>query len=205
MGGRVASMVAEALSAEGKIAGLVCLGYPFHPPGAPDKLRTAHLETLSVPTLICQGTRDPFGAREEVKAYPLSKAIRIHWLEDGDHDFRPRKESGRTAKQNLIDAADAVSEWVTADGSELVNASNTMLSRNLPLAGRSDLGKPHRIENPGGGCGTLVRPPPPGLFCSLRSQKSDLPARGEVGARPHCRAHLPIPASRRRAPAVRSG
>ena len=113
MGGRVASMVAEALSAEGKIAGLVCLGYPFHPPGAPDKLRTAHLETLSVPTLICQGTRDPFGAREEVKAYPLSKAIRIHWLEDGDHDFRPRKESGRTAKQNLIDAADAVSEWVT--------------------------------------------------------------------------------------------
>ncbi len=114
MGGRVASMVADELFGAGKIAGLVCLGYPFHPPGQPGKLRTAHLQALAVPTLICQGTRDPFGTREEVEAYPLSKAIRFHWLEDGDHDFRPRKESGLTAKQNLNAAADAVADWVGA-------------------------------------------------------------------------------------------
>lgn len=65
MGGRVASMVADELFATGKIAGLLCLGYPFHPPGKPEQLRTAHLEGLSTPALIAQGTRDPFGTRDE--------------------------------------------------------------------------------------------------------------------------------------------
>ena len=101
MGGRVASMVADDLFDAGKVAGLVCLGYPFHPPGRPEKLRTAHLETLRTPALICQGTRDPFGVREEVETYPLSKAIRVHWLEDGDHDFRPRREWGERRKRTL--------------------------------------------------------------------------------------------------------
>ena len=111
MGGRVASMVAEELFRASKIAGLFCLGYPFHPPGTPEKLRTAHLRDLSVRTLICQGTRDPFGAREDVSTYTLSPAIRIHWLESGDHDFRPAKGAGVTAKENLRSAADAVAEW----------------------------------------------------------------------------------------------
>ena len=62
MGGRVASLVADDSNA----AGLVCLGYPFHPPGKPEKLRTAHLATLRTPALICQGTRDPFGTRADV-------------------------------------------------------------------------------------------------------------------------------------------
>jgi predicted alpha/beta-hydrolase family hydrolase len=113
MGGRVASMLADELFAEKKIAGLVCLGYPFHPPGQPDKLRTAHLETLKTQTLICQGSRDPFGTREEVAAYRLSPGIELHWLEDGDHDFRPRKASGLTARGNLDAAADRVAEWMT--------------------------------------------------------------------------------------------
>jgi predicted alpha/beta-hydrolase family hydrolase len=109
LGGRVASMVAEAEGAAGRVAGLVCLGYPFHPPGQTDKLRVAHLEKLKLKTLICQGTRDPFGTREEVAAYTLGKGIKIHWLEDGDHDFRARvKISGRTPKQNLDEAVAAV-------------------------------------------------------------------------------------------------
>ena len=66
MGGRVASMVADELFAAGKIAGLLCLGYPFHPPGKPEQLRTKHLAGLKTPALICQGTRDEFGTREEV-------------------------------------------------------------------------------------------------------------------------------------------
>ena len=87
MGGRVASMIAD----EQQVAGLLCLGYPFHPVGKPTQLRTAHLADLRTPALIVQGTRDPFGTREEVAGYTLSKAVEILWLEDGDHDLRPRK------------------------------------------------------------------------------------------------------------------
>lgn len=112
MGGRVASMVADELFAAGSIAGLVCLGYPFHPLGKPEQLRTAHLETLATPTLICQGSRDGFGTAEEVPNYALSPAIRLHWLDDGDHGFKPRKASGRTEKQNLGEAADAIADFV---------------------------------------------------------------------------------------------
>jgi predicted alpha/beta-hydrolase family hydrolase len=115
MGGRVASMVADELYADKKIAGLVCLGYPFHPPGSPQKLRTAHLEKLAAPTLICQGERDPFGTKEEVAGYKLSPAISLFWLEDGDHDLKPRKDSGATAKGNLDAAAERVAEWVARD------------------------------------------------------------------------------------------
>ncbi len=114
MGGRVASMVAEDLFRAGRIAGLYCLGYPFHPTGRPNKLRTAHLKDLTVPTLICQGTRDSLGSREEIATYPLSPAIRIHWLEGGEHDFRPVKGSPTTAKQNLNDSADAIAAWIKA-------------------------------------------------------------------------------------------
>jgi predicted alpha/beta-hydrolase family hydrolase len=109
MGGRMASMVAAELEGEkAPVRGVVCLGYPFHPPGKPEKLRTEHLEALKTPTLICQGTRDTFGTREEVPGYPLSRKIKLHWLEDGDHGFKPRKASGRTEQQNWDEALDAI-------------------------------------------------------------------------------------------------
>jgi predicted alpha/beta-hydrolase family hydrolase len=112
MGGRVASMVADELIASGKIAGLLCLGYPFHPPGKPDQLRTRHLAGLRTPTLICQGTRDEFGTRDEVGSYKLSDAIEILWLEDGDHDLKPRKSvSGFSAADHLKTVADRVAAW----------------------------------------------------------------------------------------------
>ena len=112
MGGRVASMVADRMHAEGKIAGLLCLGYPFHPPEKPQQLRTAHLADLKTPTLIVQGTRDPFGTSDEVAGYKLSKAIEILWLEDGDHDLRPRKSvSGFSAADHLVTMAARVAAW----------------------------------------------------------------------------------------------
>ncbi|OWJ66447.1 alpha/beta hydrolase family protein [Inquilinus limosus] len=112
MGGRVASMVADELFAAGHIAGLLCLGYPFHPPGKPAQLRTAHLVDLKTPALICQGTRDAFGTRDEVAGYPLSDRIELLWLEDGDHDLKPRKSvSGFTAADHLKTVAAAVSDW----------------------------------------------------------------------------------------------
>lgn len=108
MGGRMASLIAG----EAGVRGLVCLGYPFHPPGQPDRLRTAHLRDLRTPTLIVQGTRDPFGTPEDVQGYELSPAIQVVWLEDGDHSFKPRASSGRTEKQNVAEAVAAVVGFV---------------------------------------------------------------------------------------------
>ena len=108
MGGRIASMVADEMG----VRGLVCLGYPFHPPGRPVGMRTKHLETLRTPALIVQGTRDQFGHREEVMGYKLSAKIKIVCIEDGDHSFKPRARSGRTEAQNLTEAITAVSEFI---------------------------------------------------------------------------------------------
>jgi uncharacterized protein len=108
MGGRVASLIADDCFAQERIAGLVCLGYPFHPIGKPDQLRTSHLVSLRCPALIVQGQRDPFGTRKEVESYKLSPSIQIHWAADGDHDLGPRGASGFTRSGNLAAAADAV-------------------------------------------------------------------------------------------------
>ena len=108
MGGRIASMVAD----EAGVAGLVCLGYPFHPPGAPEKLRVAHLEHLKTPALIVQGERDAFGTRDEIAGYSLSKKIRLVFLPDGDHSFKPRVSSGRTERQNLSEAVALVTGFL---------------------------------------------------------------------------------------------
>ena len=108
MGGRIASMIADEVGA----VGVVCLGYPFHPPGKPERLRTAHLETLQTPALIVQGTRDRLGSEEEVESYSLSPSIELAWMGDGDHSFKPRKKSGRTLEENLQAGADAVVELI---------------------------------------------------------------------------------------------
>jgi uncharacterized protein len=108
MGGRIASMVADEMQVEG----LVCLGYPFHPPGNPGKLRVAHLESMRTPGLILQGTRDSFGRREEVANYKLSPKMRIVWLEDGDHSLKPRASSGHSERDNLAAAIAEVVSFV---------------------------------------------------------------------------------------------
>ena len=108
LGGRMASMVADEL----RVRGVVCLGYPFHPPGQPARTRTEHLEALVTPALIVQGTRDPFGTRDEVSAYQLSPTIEIEWLEDGDHSFKPRKSSGFTERDHLARAIERTKKFV---------------------------------------------------------------------------------------------
>lgn len=118
MGGRVASMIADTAFETGSVSGLICLGYPFHPPGKPDQLRTSHLAQLACPTLIIQGERDPFGSRSEVEAMSLSKAIGFLWAADGDHDLGPRGASGFTRKGNLSAAADAIADFMGRIGKE---------------------------------------------------------------------------------------
>ncbi|MGH9778670.1 MAG: alpha/beta family hydrolase [Candidatus Acidiferrales bacterium] len=110
LGGRIASMIADEAGARG----LVCLGYPFHPPGKPRQLRTAHLAGLRTPALIVQGERDPFGSREEVEGYKLSAAIRIEWIPGADHSLKSPKKSGRTENENLAQAVSALTAFVLA-------------------------------------------------------------------------------------------
>ncbi len=108
LGGRMASLIADELG----VAGLICLGYPFHPPGRPGRLRIDHLQTLQTPTLILQGERDSLGRRDEVSGYPLAPAIRLDWLPDGDHSFKPRKASGCTWAENLTRAVQQAAAFV---------------------------------------------------------------------------------------------
>ncbi len=107
MGGRMASMIADEVGARG----LVCLGYPFHPPGKPERTRTAHLAGVRTPTLIIQGERDPLGTPHEVERYELSPAISIEWLPDGDHSFKPRVKSGHSLESNLERAVAAIASF----------------------------------------------------------------------------------------------
>lgn len=120
MGGRIAAMLAQALGEEDAAPrGLVCLGYPFHPTGKPEKLRLAPLQGLACPALVAQGTRDPMGTREEVEAYALDPALELLWLEDGDHSFKPRKRSGERWEAHMERVCDAVAAFVArcfADG-----------------------------------------------------------------------------------------
>jgi hypothetical protein len=117
MGGRMASLLAAEQEQAGRpVAGVVALGYPFHPPGKPEKLRTDHLRALATPMLVCQGERDSFGTAHEVPDYPLSQAVRLVWLPDGDHDLKPRKASGHSQAANWTAAADAVAAFTRGDG-----------------------------------------------------------------------------------------
>jgi len=112
MGGRVATMLADR---DDRVTGVACVGYPFHPPGKPEALRTAHLEVMRTPTLICQGERDPFGTPDEVAGYPLSPAVTVLWFVDGDHGLKPRKGvTGLSELDHLTTAAGAIAEFARA-------------------------------------------------------------------------------------------
>jgi uncharacterized protein len=109
LGGRVASMVAD----EAGVRGLICLGYPFHAPGREaDDRRLGHMGDIRTPTLIVQGERDALGNVDDVAGYALSSAIRLHWLADGDHSFKPRKKSGHTEAGNWQAGIDAVGGFI---------------------------------------------------------------------------------------------
>ena len=108
MGGRMASLLADELAADA----LVCLGYPFHAVGKPEKPRGAHLAELRTPTLIVQGERDALGNRNTVAGYLLSPMIRVDWLAAADHDLKPLKRSGFTHEQYMDRAADAVVAFI---------------------------------------------------------------------------------------------
>jgi predicted alpha/beta-hydrolase family hydrolase len=91
MGGRMCSMaVADGMAA----AALVLVSYPLHPPGKPDRLRTEHFPSITVPCLFVSGTRDSFATPAELEAATaaIPGPVTHVWLEGGDHGLR-RKDA----------------------------------------------------------------------------------------------------------------
>lgn len=114
MGGRMASML---LAETPELAnGLIVLGYPFHPPGKPEKLRTDHFGAIQAPTLILQGERDTFGNRAFLKTLTLPETMTVTWVTDGDHSFKPRKASGLTEAENWETAVEKISTFIKGLG-----------------------------------------------------------------------------------------
>ncbi|MFA0523295.1 alpha/beta fold hydrolase [Vibrio sp. 10N.222.52.C3] len=108
MGGRMASHLSEL----DNVAAMACLGFPFHPPGKPEKYKGEHLAELAKPCLILQGERDTFGKREEFADFDLSDSIRVEFIPDGDHSFKPRKSSGYTEQQNIALTVEKLSAFI---------------------------------------------------------------------------------------------
>jgi predicted alpha/beta-hydrolase family hydrolase len=111
MGGRIASQVAAA--GDERIAGLVFLGYPLHPPGQPQKLRTDHWPSIKVPMLFVQGTRDSLGTPDEIN--PILKKLKlpaqIYVIETGDHSFKVQKSGGIAQADVFERAMDHIAKW----------------------------------------------------------------------------------------------
>ena len=115
MGGRICSMVAADSEGDEGGLGLVLLGYPLHPPGRAKQLRVEHFARLRVPALFVSGTRDAFATPAELRreTKKLKGPVSFHWVETGDHGFKPLKASGLTVAGVLADVAGAVTRFVT--------------------------------------------------------------------------------------------
>ncbi len=108
MGGRAAAMAAAAIAP----AGVVALGYPFHPAGkAATPERLLPLAAPPCPVLVVQGTRDALGSAEEVAGYALGAAVEVVWIADGDHSLKPRRASGLAPEAALDSAADTAAAF----------------------------------------------------------------------------------------------
>ncbi|RKR06636.1 hypothetical protein C7446_0625 [Kushneria sinocarnis] len=103
MGGRVASL----LAVEQACPGLLLFAYPFHPRRKPQQLRLDHWPRLQCATHVFQGSRDPLGSREEVAGYRLPGNVSLHWLEQGDHDWRTPRGHDMSQSGLVVQAAAA--------------------------------------------------------------------------------------------------
>ena len=111
MGGRIATHVASHGNA-GPLQGVVCLGYPLHPPGRPEQRRDAHLPAIREPLLFIQGTRDTFGTAAEVEALvPQLQCATLHAVPGGDHSFKV--PGGKKAQEPIFDGIlETVVQWM---------------------------------------------------------------------------------------------
>lgn len=116
MGGRYCSLVVADAEDPLPALGLLLLGYPLHSAGKPESPRVEHLGRIRVPTLFVSGTRDALGAKPALRraARRVQGPVSWHWIETGDHSFKPLKSSGLAYADVLRDLADASADWVAA-------------------------------------------------------------------------------------------
>jgi uncharacterized protein len=110
MGGRAASVMAAE---QNPFHGLILCGYPLHPAGQPEKLRSEHLPHIAIPTLCCNGTRDELCRRDLMD--PIVATLpqwTMHWIEAADHSFHVQKKSGRTEEDVHQEFAQTVRQWL---------------------------------------------------------------------------------------------
>jgi len=111
MGGRVAAQ----LSSDERVAGIVCLGFPFYQQGKPEKHRLAFLENIEKPCLIIQGTRDALGKQVWVEQQSLHSNIKLHWFDGADHDFNVLKSAAKSQSQVMDEINQIIHDWVKND------------------------------------------------------------------------------------------
>jgi predicted alpha/beta-hydrolase family hydrolase len=116
MGGRMCSLAATGFSGDSRVtqpaeapldvAGVVCVGYPLHPPRKPAQLRVAHLPFLDTPSLFISGTNDEFGTPDELREHlgTVRGSTTLHFIDKARHDLR-----GHDAV-----VADLIAAWVTS-------------------------------------------------------------------------------------------
>lgn len=111
LGGRIA---AQIVAAGTRVDGLLFLGYPLHPPGKPEKLRTAPLTRIPVPMLFFAGTRDPLCTLDLLRQTirQLAAPTTLHVIEDGDHSFAVRKRTGRPQGEVYQEIVAASVTWL---------------------------------------------------------------------------------------------
>ena len=114
MGGRIATQIAAA-DDQLRIAGIVLLGYPLHPPGRPEQRRDKHLPAVACPMLFVQGSRDAFGTPAElapiVEAIGRSRAT-LHVVAGGDHSFKVARATPATQAAVIDEVHRTVVEWI---------------------------------------------------------------------------------------------
>ena len=109
MGGRIAThLAAQRLDS---LSGVVCFGYPLHPPGKPDQLRVAHWPAIATPLFVIQGERDAFGTPDELRPHldAINADVRLQVIARADHSLAIR---GRAAADTYAELADAAAAFI---------------------------------------------------------------------------------------------
>jgi predicted alpha/beta-hydrolase family hydrolase len=116
-GGRMTSQ-AQALEPLAGVRGLVFLGFPLHPAGAPSIDRADHLNQVQVPMLFVSGDRDALAEVDLLKSVVagLGDRATLHLIASADHSLKVAAKSGRTAAEAEAEALDSIAEWMIAFG-----------------------------------------------------------------------------------------
>jgi uncharacterized protein len=117
MGGRSAgARVACRTAAQTNPMAIVCLAFPLHPPGRPEKSRVAELLTPDVPRLVLQGSKDSFGTADEIRrAIGEAFGVTVVELPDADHGFRIAKSSAMSPADLRMMLVTQVSRFIAAE------------------------------------------------------------------------------------------